>query len=1294
MQQQNEDWLQRININPADLQDLGQHILVNMYKNTKLAYVKAKVNEMPVITMIDGGAAKSLVQRSIARNFPKIEGKIPTLRTVSGQILKTYGKVSLPIKIGTRNMNIEAIVVSHVPCADVLVGKDEMIRNEILDKNTEVEIKGEIIPLIEPPRSEQISAIRSPKQVEIQGNSTYMIQAISAQTLSKDCLYVAEENVNNEFEILQNENQNRIMIQIKNEKEEPIIIKKNQFLGLVYKVEEKDIITEKDQVNEIITNVNEMKKEEKKNKNVNEKKKEEKKNKEKEIEETLKKIKKIGIQDEKIRQEFTKYLKDYNKVFAKHKWDIKEPAKVPAYTIRLKEGAIPKFQRPYKVPEASRKEFKEFLELLEKYKIIEASASEWGAPAMIIPKKNATERRFLVDLRHQNESTKCMQSVLPNIDYLLSSQINENNSTIFSTIDCCQMYYQFPINDPNKVLTMSTVFGSFRFLRLAQGYHGSSGIVQNILNSLLSGLLGVSVICLIDDLLIHTNGSEEKHLDVVKEVLKRLASINLRIRPDKCEFFVRKTTFVGLTLDENGINIETSKIDKVRNWKKPKNISEVRSFTSFCSFVRKHVGGFSKIALPLLDLIKLSPTNFEKAWTEEHQKAFEKLIYAITTAPCLKRPNFKKTFYVYTDASDRTLGYCILQYAKDINGKQTLAPIAYGSRTLNKNEINYQISEKESLAVCWTLKKNQHMLQNHDFVCRTDSMSVMNAFSKSGEQQSKRLGRFCLMIQDILPPDGKLKIEHTPGIRNYADPFSRIDFGEDKETSSENYDGYHLNISAITRNQTKAMGMLKEIIEEQEKDQEIMEIRRKLEKKDKLFKRGRTYLMESGAVAVENTKKLFKEDKVRYVIPRSMGKRLLMEFHFHKGEDHPSPSKMTSHLSGKFFMPGLSVIALQVYRNCDICQRTNLSNYHYLAEMGEVPRSTKPGEIYAIDIGGPYLDTGVKYKYIIYMIDTFTRYLFTKAVVEQTGKEIANFVYETCQQFGFPRLILSDRAQNLRHSVLPLLAAKLGVKKIETCAYTPRADGMAERVIGSLSRKIRLIIAEVKDSSKYVEALEIATQSYNRRFHVGTGYPPALIMFGHIPNGPYAPLNPKFPSSMSTAAYVEEKLKFKEELYQKVDENLKEYEKKRKEKYNRERSRPHNFHKNMWVLVKVSQKKGKLAAAYKGPAVIENVTEHIADLTYIANGQKSRVNIDKLKNYYIPKDIPLAVENFTAPKRKENLLSKDIDPSDIPETGGGGGEELEVGLSPNSPFKAELESLRAQLETEVEDDDDDKQVSF
>ena len=150
-----------------------------------------------------------------------------------------------------------------------------------------------------------------------------------------------------------------------------------------------------------------------------------------------------------------------------------------------------------------------------------------------------------------------------------------------------------------------------------------------------------------------------------------------------------------------------------------------------------------------LDLIKLSPTNFEKAWNESHQKAFRKLIIAITTAPCLKRPNFQKTFYVYTDASDKTLGFCILQYATDLNGKQTLAPIAYGSRTLNKNEINYQISEKESLAVCWALKKNQHMLQNHDFLCRTDSMSVMNAFSKSGEQQSKRLGRFCLMIEDI-----------------------------------------------------------------------------------------------------------------------------------------------------------------------------------------------------------------------------------------------------------------------------------------------------------------------------------------------------------------------------------------------------------------------------------------------------------------------------------------------------------------------------------------------------------------
>ncbi|GFV34740.1 retrovirus-related Pol polyprotein from transposon 17.6 [Trichonephila clavipes] len=83
-------------------------------------------------------------------------------------------------------------------------------------------------------------------------------------------------------------------------------------------------------------------------------------------------------------------------------------------------------------------------------------------------------------------------------------------------------------------------------------------------------------------------------------------------------------------------------------------------------------------------------------WSTEAQDAFNKVKRALTEAPVLKLPNFQEQFNLFTDASGVGIGAVLNQINRHI---------AFASRTLNKAERNYTVTEREFLAVIWAFNK-------------------------------------------------------------------------------------------------------------------------------------------------------------------------------------------------------------------------------------------------------------------------------------------------------------------------------------------------------------------------------------------------------------------------------------------------------------------------------------------------------------------------------------------------------------------------------------------------------------
>jgi hypothetical protein len=146
------------------------------------------------------------------------------------------------------------------------------------------------------------------------------------------------------------------------------------------------------------------------------------------------------------------------------------------------------------------------------------------------------------------------------------------------------------------------------------------------------------------------------------------------------------------------------KLKAIRDWLLPKTVKDTQKFLGFCNFYRRFVKDYLHIARPLFNLTKKG--NLWN-WTTECNTAFETLQQTMITSPVLMLPDHEKPFTLITDASDYAMGTILEQ--KDALGQSH--PIAYFSKSLQPAERNYEIHDKELLAIIHALKHFRHYIQ-------------------------------------------------------------------------------------------------------------------------------------------------------------------------------------------------------------------------------------------------------------------------------------------------------------------------------------------------------------------------------------------------------------------------------------------------------------------------------------------------------------------------------------------------------------------------------------------------------
>ena len=429
--------------------------------------------------------------------------------------------------------------------------------------------------------------------------------------------------------------------------------------------------------------------------------------------------------------------------------------------------ARPVKQAPRRVPMSLVNEEIKAIENLKKQGVIRESSSPWASPIVLVRKKNG-KIRTCIDFRILNKSTIKDAYPLPRTQDCIDAVAG---SMFFSTLDMTSGYNQVPIREEDIPKTaFVSHHGFWEWTTMPFGLTNGPATFQRLMELALTGLQWTSCLIYLDDVIIFGKTFED-HLQRLDAVLDRVRIANLKLKVEKCVLFEEEVEFLGHVVNRDGVKPNPNNTAKIAQWKIPETVTQVRQFLGLCSYYRRFVKGFATIAKPLTELTQKNAT---LVWTEDCQKAFDNLKQQLLGKNITAYPQEKGEYILDTDASDFGIGAVLSQIQ---NGRERV--IAYASRSLNKAERNYCVTDRELLAVRYFTDYFRHYLLGRHFLVRTDHQAIRWLFSL---KQPK--GRVARWIEILSTYD--FSVEYRPGKKHgNADGLSRCINPKDCQCSEQ-----------------------------------------------------------------------------------------------------------------------------------------------------------------------------------------------------------------------------------------------------------------------------------------------------------------------------------------------------------------------------------------------------------------------------------------------------------------------------------------------------------------------------
>lgn len=341
------------------------------------------------------------------------------------------------------------------------------------------------------------------------------------------------------------------------------------------------------------------------------------------------------------------------------------------HEINLREDAKPCRQSSYRCSPVIQAEMDREIERYIKIDAIEECVSEWASPLVPVRKSNG-KLRVCLDSRKVNALTKRDSYPMKDMRGIFHRL---EHAKYFSVIDLKDAYFQIPLKpDCRDYTAFRTSKGLYRFKVCPFGLTNAPFTMCRLMDKVIGFDLEPQVFVYLDDIVVATKTLAE-HFRLLRIIAQRLRKANLTISLDKSRFCRKKVNYLGYLLTEEGVSIDNTRIEPILNYGRPKTIKDIRRLLGLAGFYQKFISNYSKIVVPISDLLKKGQKKFQ--WTNEAENAFQELKMALISAPILANPDYNLQFTIESDASDNAVGAALTQ---TIEGQVRI--IAYFSKKL------------------------------------------------------------------------------------------------------------------------------------------------------------------------------------------------------------------------------------------------------------------------------------------------------------------------------------------------------------------------------------------------------------------------------------------------------------------------------------------------------------------------------------------------------------------------------------------------------------------------------------
>ncbi|GFU97411.1 transposon Tf2-11 polyprotein [Trichonephila clavipes] len=381
-------------------------------------------------------------------------------------------------------------------------------------------------------------------------------------------------------------------------------------------------------------------------------------------------------------------------------------------------------------------------------------------------------------------------------------------------------------------------------------------------------------------------------------------------------------------------------------------------------------------------LYRLKKKEAKFNWSTEAQDAFNKVKRVLTEAPVLQLPNFQEQFNLFTDDSGVGIGAV---------RNQNHRPIAFASRTLNKTERNYTITEQECLVVIWALNKFKTYFGSLPVKVITDHAALPKL--TNGKNLSSRMIRWALKLSEF-------EWEHRPGVQNVVRTYclgiqTHLRYLENPDDGSINatvFEGWSQEFKLID---------------------------------------GLLFYAKYSTTPGE----------LRVYIPKSLREAIMQEFPDLPLASHLRKRKTYLKLRDTCYFPYMRKYIFEYVSTCDRCQKFNYKNALPAGRLIPIV-SNYPIVIVTLDLLGPYpACRPEKYRFLLVITDHFTKWSELIPLRKASALAIANALFENyISRYGAPISLISDNGPQFISEVFQHLSHRLDVKHIKTVTYRPQAN--------------------------------------------------------------------------------------------------------------------------------------------------------------------------------------------------------------------------------------------------------------